>query len=269
MSKTGSELGTRVGVGLALIGLAFAALWAGGFGFWLVLAVAGLLMMGEWADLAGADRQQKRLSQYALTVPLAIMAPGLAAGPGFLALGLIIGAWFFLGAVTRKPQLAGGILYVGLPILALQLLRAHPDGFAITLWTMAIVWACDSGAYFAGRAIGGPKLAPAISPNKTWSGFFGGLVAATAFTLIFIWLNLEIRAGLGMLVLAPFLAALAQFGDLFESHLKRVAGVKDSGNLLPGHGGLLDRLDGQVPVAPTAALFFVLHYWTSAGSLWW
>jgi phosphatidate cytidylyltransferase len=251
VSGKNSDLGKRLVVAIVLIAVAFATLWFGGFVFWLLVAAGGLLMMGEWADLDGATLRQKRLAQYALTVPLAIMAPGLAAGPGFLALGLVFAACFFIGAVTRKPQLALGALYVGLPVLGLLVLRQHPQGFLFTLWAMALVWTSDTGAYFAGRAIGGPKLAPAISPNKTWAGFFGGLVGAGVFAAI-----LAVAFGLPLLLAlcTPLLAMLSQLGDLYESHLKRRAGVKDSGNLLPGHGGVLDRLDGLVAVAPVAAL---------------
>ena len=255
MTKSGSDLATRLLVAIALIGLAAVALWAGGLGFWLVIAAIGLLMMGEWADLCGASLQHKRLSQYALTVPLAIMAPGLAAGPGFLALGLVIGAAFFVAAVTRGGRLAGGVLYVGLPVLALLTLRMQePHGLLYTFWAMALVWACDSGAYFAGRAIGGPKLAPQISPNKTWAGFIGGVAAAAIFAALLIWFGLPVP----LAIATPMLAMLAQLGDLYESHLKREAGVKDSGNLLPGHGGIMDRLDGLLAVAPVAALLVLV-----------
>lgn len=252
MSKTGSELATRLGVAFILIGLAFAALYSGGLGFWAVVSVAGVLMMGEWALLAGASPQGKRLAQYAVSVPLAAMAPGLAAGPGFLALGLIIGAFFFLMIVTRGAQLALGAFYVCLPILALVLIREQPEqGLLLTFWAMALVWACDSAAYFTGRALGGPKLAPAISPNKTWAGFLGGVAGATLFAFVLVWL-FDLPVALAWAT--PALGALSQLGDLFESHLKRCAGVKDSGNLLPGHGGVLDRLDGLVAAAPVAAL---------------
>jgi phosphatidate cytidylyltransferase len=249
------ELATRAIVGLALVGLAVAALWAGGLGFWLVVSVAALLMIGEWAGLTGATPNQKRLAQYAMAVPLAIMAPHLAAGPGFLALGLVVGVAFFLAAVTRNPKLAAGALYVGIPVLSLNLLRAHPEhGLLLTLWAMALVWASDTGAYFAGRAIGGPKLAPAISPNKTWAGFLGGIVTAGLFAaLLTIWAGLYTPLAWA----TPVLAAASQGGDLFESHLKRQAGVKDSSNLLPGHGGVMDRLDGLVAVAPLAALLVI------------
>lgn len=273
MSKTRSDLATRLGVAFALIGLAFAALWAGGLGFWLVVSVVGVLMMGEWGTLARVDAGQAKLGQYAVSVPIAAMCP-LAAGPGFLSLGLILGAFFFLAIVTRRLQLALGVFYVGLPVLALLLLRAHPEGFAVTFWAMAVVWACDSGAYFAGRAIGGPKLSPRISPNKTWAGAVGGVLAAVAFSFVF-WrfVGPSIEGGPMLILLSPWLAMLAQAGDLFESHLKRVAGVKDSGNMLPGHGGLLDRLDGLVPVAPVVAVMMAWHYWHLAGAVagkfWW
>lgn len=246
-----SDLAPRLGVALALIGLAFTALWFGGIVFWLVLVVAGLLMLSEWAGLSDASPRDKRIAQYALSVPLAILAP-IAAGPGFFALGLVVGAFFFTAAVTRNARLAAGIFYVGLPVIALVLLREH--GLLLTLWAMALVWACDTGAYFAGRAIGGPKLAPAISPNKTWAGFLGGIASATAFAFVLVaWFGLAPA----LAVATPLLAVLAQVGDLYESNLKRRAGVKDSGTLLPGHGGLMDRLDGLVAVAPAAALLVV------------
>jgi phosphatidate cytidylyltransferase len=256
VTKTKSDLGTRAIVAVVLIALAAIALWAGGLGFWLVIAAVALLMLAEYAGLSGVSLREKRLAQYALTVPLAIMAPGLAAGPGFLALGLVFGAAFFVAAATRKGQLAAGVLYAGLPALALVALREHPShGMLYTFWAMALVWACDTGAYFAGRAIGGPKLAPLISPNKTWAGFFGGVATAGAFAaLLVIGFGLPVILALA----TPFLAMLAQVGDLFESHLKRCAGVKDSGNLLPGHGGILDRLDGLVAVAPFAALLVLV-----------
>ncbi|MEO5865892.1 MAG: phosphatidate cytidylyltransferase [Sphingomonas sp.] len=249
-----SELQQRVLVGVALIAVALLALVIGGIPFWLLCVVLGLLMMGEWADLAGAPPERKRLAQFALSVPLALMMPLLGAGPGFLTLGLVIGAAFFVVIVTQRRMLAAGVIYVGLPVLGLLVLRKQPEGVVFALWAMALVWLCDIGAYFAGRAIGGPKLAPRISPNKTWAGLVGGVVAASVFGLLMHW-----QYGLAwrLTLSSPILAVLAQGGDLFESWLKRRAGVKDSGSLLPGHGGVLDRLDGLVPVAPVAAFIAV------------
>jgi len=141
----------------------------------------------------------------------------------------------------------GGFLYALIPALALLWVRDRADnGLALILWVFIVTWATDIGAYFVGRAFGRAKLAPSISPNKTVAGLYGGMAGATV--LAGGWVLL---AGLdvALLVLAPLFALAAQAGDLFESWMKRRAGVKDSGDWLPGHGGLLDRLDGLVPVA--------------------
>lgn len=145
-----------------------------------------------------------------------------------------------------------GFLYALAAALALLWIRDRADqGLALVLWVFIIVWATDIGAYFAGRGIGGPKLAPAISPGKTWAGFYGGIAAATVFGGAWALL-----VGLRpvVLLLAPLFAVAAQGGDLFESWMKRRAGVKDSGTWLPGHGGVFDRLDGLLPVAILAAI---------------
>jgi phosphatidate cytidylyltransferase len=248
VSKT-SDLPKRAAVAVLLVGIAFAALWFGGLVFWLVVAAGGLLMLAEWADLAHAPLRHKQYALVAMAIGLAAMAPGLGALP--FALALLAAGAAGLVALTRNGQLGFGILYVGLPVLGLVVLRAHPEGFLLTLWAMALVWASDTAAYFAGRLIGGPKLAPAISPNKTWAGFIGGMAGAGVFGAI---LAIGFALPLILALATPLLAALSQAGDLYESHLKRKAGVKDSGNLLPGHGGVLDRLDGLVAVAPVAAL---------------
>jgi phosphatidate cytidylyltransferase len=141
----------------------------------------------------------------------------------------------------------GGFFYALIPALALLWVRDRADdGLALILWVFIVTWATDIGAYFVGRAFGRAKLAPTISPNKTVAGLYGGMAGAAL--LAGAWVLL---AGfhLAFLALAPLFAFAAQAGDLFESWMKRRAGVKDSGDWLPGHGGLLDRLDGLVPVA--------------------
>ena len=124
------------------------------------------------------------------------------------------------------------------------------DGLELLIWTFIVTWSTDIGAYFAGRSFGKKKLAPSISPNKTVEGLYGGIAAAALFGGAWVLAN-----GLGkpLIVLVPFLAIAAQVGDLFESWMKRRAGVKDSGTWLPGHGGILDRLDGLAPVAVITA----------------
>jgi len=142
----------------------------------------------------------------------------------------------------------GGFLYCLAPALALLWIRDRSgnDGLSLLLWVFIVTWSTDIGAYFAGRRFGKRKLAPSISPNKTVEGLWGGVVAAALFGAAWVWATDLNRA---LLLLAPLFAMAAQAGDLFESRMKRQAGVKDSGNWLPGHGGLLDRLDGLVPVA--------------------
>ncbi len=141
----------------------------------------------------------------------------------------------------------GGFFYALIPALAMLWIRDRADnGLALLLWVFIVTWMTDIGAFFVGRAFGRTKLAPKISPNKTVEGLYGGVAAATLFAgawALFTGLDLW------LLALAPVFAVAAQFSDLFESGMKRRAGVKDSGRWLPGHGGLLDRLDGLVAVA--------------------
>ena len=250
-----SELRTRAVVGLLLIALASAALYFGGFFFWLLLVVAGVLMQGEWADLTGASPEHRRLSMFAVSVPLALLCP-LAAGLSWTAFTLAVAAFFFVVLVTRSARLSLGIFYVFVPVMALIFLRQQqPGGLLLAFWTLSLVWATDIGAYFAGRSIGGPKLAPRISPSKTWAGLGGGVLAALILGFVlhrFAGLPIQLAAASGLLAVA------AQLGDLLESAMKRRAGVKDSGTLLPGHGGVMDRLDGVVAAAPLAAVLYLL-----------
>lgn len=148
------------------------------------------------------------------------------------------------------------VAYVLFPIGGMLALRQGHHGFGLALWTLAIVWATDIFAYFSGRYFGGAKLAPAISPSKTWSGLAGGVVGAGIIGPVIASL---MDLPLICYVFGAPLGCLAQGGDLFESWLKRKAGVKDSGNLIPGHGGVLDRLDGVVPVATLMGVLRVLN----------
>jgi phosphatidate cytidylyltransferase len=144
---------------------------------------------------------------------------------------------------------AGGFVYALVPALALLWIRERA-GLDLLVWTFIVTWSTDIGAYFAGRRFGRRKLAPSISPGKTFEGLYGGIAAATLLGGAWV-----VARGLGiaLLPLAPILAIAAQAGDLFESGMKRRAGVKDSGTWLPGHGGVLDRLDGLIPVAVLTA----------------
>ncbi len=158
--------------------------------------------------------------------------------------------------ITKRASLwrNAGAVYIALAIYSLFWLRVDPEWGQLTLiWLMVVVWATDIGGYVFGRALGGPKLAPSISPNKTWSGFFGGVALAIGGSFgVLSAFGLE--GGFGVSVLAAVLAAISQGGDLLESAMKRRFGVKDSGNIIPGHGGLLDRVDGLMAAAMALAL---------------
>ncbi|GAA0729760.1 phosphatidate cytidylyltransferase [Sphingomonas japonica] len=248
-----ADLNQRLAVGGALLAVAAAAIAIGGILFWLLVVIGALVMMAEWADMLRVDRKAKRIALFALSVPLAILAP-IASGASFFALGLVVAAAVFVATITRRGDLARGVLYVGLPALAIVFIRGLEDGLFLSLWAMGLVWACDTAAFFVGRSVGGPKFAPRISPNKTWSGFVGGVFAAAVLGGVMMHYGLSPW----LAVATPFLAVVSALGDLYESWLKRQAGIKDSGTLLPGHGGMLDRLDGLVPVAPLAALAILM-----------
>ncbi|RME67874.1 MAG: phosphatidate cytidylyltransferase, partial [Alphaproteobacteria bacterium] len=152
-----------------------------------------------------------------------------------------------------------GLLYVGLPALSIAWMRtlAEPRGAIVVLWFFLVIWATDIAAYFAGRAIGGPKLAPAISPKKTWSGAIAGLLGA-ALASIAVAHAFALPSALALVAVGVLVSALGQLGDLMESLLKRVFGQKDSGHLIPGHGGVLDRIDSYILTAPAVAFALAL-----------
>ncbi len=142
--------------------------------------------------------------------------------------------------------------------LGLLILRLTPGGLPAVLVVLAIVWATDTGAFFAGRAIGGAKLAPLVSPNKTWAGAIGGLIVGVAAGLIVAVLA-DVPLTAPLVVIAALLSVASQGGDLFESWVKRMFGAKDSGTIIPGHGGLMDRVDGLAIAGGVAAIIGWLH----------
>ena len=243
--RVGSDLGIRAAVGAALIVLALAALWIGGWGLWTLVTAIALLAAAEWGGLVRADGLRIGTALAVLAAALVCAAPAYW-GTDRSSVALLLILALVLAMVPRCGAIACGIAYVGTAGIALLFLRAQPNGLVLTLWTLAIVWATDIGGYFAGRTFGGPRLAPRISPSKTWSGLAGGVVAAAIVGGVIGWQGGLPRPSLW---LGALLAVLAQAGDLFESGMKRRAGVKDSGRILPGHGGVLDRVDGALPVA--------------------
>jgi phosphatidate cytidylyltransferase len=178
-----------------------------------------------------------------------------------VALGIVLAAVLARMRAAASLWASIGVALVGLPAVALVWLRSVPElGLDLLLWLLIVVWTTDTAAYVVGRRVGGPRLAPSISPGKTWSGLGGGVIGASLASVITAWAlgyeRLIQFAGLG----AVF-AVLAQLGDLAESALKRRAGVKDSGSLIPGHGGVLDRVDGLLLTAPALALLVGSKAW--------
>jgi phosphatidate cytidylyltransferase len=257
-----SDLGTRTLSALILIPAVIACAWFDGIWFrGFVLLLAGLIAY-EWVSIV----HHKNIAQYALHLASAIcgtLLPDMY-GPqiallAILVLALISGLKVRFGNAVSSKWSYLGICYVGFPALAFTLLRNDPDfGFAAVLWIFLIVWAADILAYFAGRIIGGPKLAPMISPKKTWAGLVGAVAGSTLVSSIFAY-AFHLNGVLALAILAGCLAVVEQAGDLFESSLKRFHGVKDSGALIPGHGGVIDRVDGLIAVAIAAALIGFLH----------
>lgn len=212
----------------------------------------------EWARICSGERRD---IAFVVAVGALPLVPALAAFGHWQAAGLALLAATLLSFLlacsvdrARAAWLGFGVAYVGLFCLAFQSIREY--GWQPVFWLLLVVWATDTGAYFAGRAIGGPKLAPRISPNKTWAGLIGGMVAAAAITLLLSLGTRETTISPEAAIVAMVLAVVAQIGDLLESHYKRCHGVKDSSNLIPGHGGILDRIDGLMAAA--LAVFVIL-----------
>ncbi len=240
-------LGRRTLSALVLVPIVLGLAWLGGWPFTAMVALAALLMTVEWDRLCRAGAAWALAPVSAAVVLLALTL----AGSGRVALALVavaLGIVLVAGlapALGRRPLWpALGVLYVGLPCITIVWLRAAPDAGRETIfWLLALVWATDIGAYAVGRAIGGARLAPRISPGKTWSGLGGGIACAALVGA----LAAAASGGPGVVALAALsagLAAVAQLGDLAESSIKRRFGAADSGHLIPGHGGILDRVDG-------------------------
>lgn len=234
----------RTITGLILVSVALSALYAGKSAFWLLASLLGLAMMIEWSGLLQVERWKTIVAALLLGGLLLFIHPSIRLIDGYTIIALA-GTAVAIALIGTSLRLGMGLLYIGLAIVAIVFLREQ-NGIALTLWTLAIIWATDIGAYFSGKTIGGPKLAPTYSPNKTWAGLIGGIASALLVSSLIVMNSL---LPLWLIPLAGIFAIVAQGGDLYESWLKRRAGVKDSSGLFPGHGGALDRLDGLMPVA--------------------
>ena len=264
------DLGVRAVSGLVLIAFALVTARQGGVLFVLTWLAAAIGVFWEWQRLPGHPSVARlAIGIVALAVTTVIArfdAPPLA----LLTLAVGMGVLTATAGPGSRLWTASGLAYAGLLVVALVSLRASfPFGSHAIVWLFATVWSTDVFAYFGGRLMGGPKLWPRVSPSKTWSGTLTGLAAGA---LIGSWVILRDppapTATTPIVLLSLSAAALSQVGDAFESALKRHFGVKDSSSLIPGHGGLMDRLDGFIAAAVFAFVFGLIRAQTTvAGGL--
>lgn len=200
--------------------IALVMVWMGGVLFYTLMLIAAVIMAFEWCSITGIATQQESVSR------------------------------------TSKIWMVVGIAYIVISVGSMMYIRSLVRGELAVLFLLLTVWVVDIAAYFSGKMIGGPKILPSISPKKTWAGLVGGMVAAGCVNVIIgLFFGSPV---LGMFLFGAALAVIAQLGDFFESWVKRTFGVKDSGMLIPGHGGLLDRIDGFTTTAPVIALMAML-----------
>jgi phosphatidate cytidylyltransferase len=247
MAVQGRDIGLRVASALVLAPAAILAIWLGGVWLLGLMIVAGGLLATEWAMMSAPAHWRASAAAVGLALAaamLAVFAHQLSLSLVLLVFGAVAAALFVRSRGAEPVDAAYGVFYIGWPAVLLIWLRSAPgvEGFGWLVLTFGITWASDIAAYLVGSLVGGPKLWPRFSPKKTWSGFIGGLLAGVlAGGLIGPIVDLTGLWG-PLLGLAAALATMA--GDLWESALKRRFGVKDAGKLIPGHGGLLDRVDG-------------------------
>lgn len=258
-AKSMSDLKPRLIAGAVMAAVALAVAYAGPKPFALLVIAVALIMCWEWGRVVRGEEFGLAFVVHAGTIIVAgvLAAVGLPALGGVaVAIGGIILLVMPLG--PRQAMSAAGVAYVGFPTVAMLWLRADVSlGFVAILFIFAIVWGSDIGAFAAGRTIGGPKLWPRVSPNKTWAGFLGALAAGLVSGLIFA----QVVSGASSLVLGTngmLLAFVAQMGDLAESALKRQFGIKDSSAIIPGHGGVMDRADSTVAVSVAVSILALL-----------
>jgi phosphatidate cytidylyltransferase len=252
------NLTMRIAVAAVLIPLAVAIAYAGGWLWAALVTLAAIGLFVEWLAIVGLAGVTRAMvpGVVALVIGGVCLASGrLDAALVVLGVGLVAVAAI---VPERRDWAAAGFLYAAAAEVASVLVRLDPvKGFAALMFVLLIVWVTDSGGYFAGRGIGGPKLWPRVSPKKTWAGALGGLAASLVVAAGFAALDLG-RVG-PLLLISGMLSVVSQLGDLFESAVKRRFGVKDSSHIIPGHGGLMDRLDGFVAAVVVAAIFGFLR----------
>jgi phosphatidate cytidylyltransferase len=251
------DLRTRVASSVVMVVLAIAATAVGGWTFVLFWSAAAVIIAWEWTSIVAGDTKPALAAAVA-----ALLAAAAAAGSGWATgalAALAAGAVAAAALAPRQRAWSGaGVLYAGILVLAPTLLRRDAGhGAAAIFFLFAVVWATDIFGYFVGRAVGGPRLALRISPKKTWAGAIGGAAGAVAAGVVFAALTGYAITCAGFM--AFVLSLVSQGGDLIESAFKRSFGVKDASHVIPGHGGLMDRLDGFIAAAGVAVLIGIVR----------
>ncbi len=249
-ASSNSDLPVRLVSAMILGSLVLLITWYGDIYFRVLMGLGAFLIFKEWTAITLSNQSVGIIASGWVLLLLGalavVMDDPIQAQIVCVAAFVLLAVW---GVVSGgRVWAAGGVVYALAPAIALAQIRDAPSGLMLIILIFVIVWATDIGAYIAGRTFGGPKLMPSVSPKKTWSGFFGGFIAAIAGTLVFLHFGSEITISMPIM-LAGALSILSQLGDLFESWIKRLFNVKDSGRLIPGHGGIMDRVDGLVVAA--------------------
>lgn len=242
-------------LGPAVLGAAY----LGGWPFFVVVLLAGVLFLSEWLTMTGSSQfGRQAIIGYSTLIIAAVL---FAVGQGTASIiCVVVGSLiaYGLAGFSRTGRWAAeGVVYSGFAVYALLAARAGDTGLVFVFFLLVVVWATDIFAYFTGRALGGPKLWQRVSPNKTWSGALGGLLSAVGLGVGLVYFSGQ-SGLLGWGLLAAVLSVVSQGGDLLESAIKRRFNVKDSSGLIPGHGGIMDRVDGLVAAAILAAALGLL-----------
>jgi phosphatidate cytidylyltransferase len=253
------NLKQRIGSGIVMALIALALVYAGPIPTALMILAAALVMCWEWGHLVRASSADLAFGVHAAAVATAI-ALMTGAQPVFALVALLTGTvCVVVLTLSKRPLLSAlGVPYVGLAAIGLIYLRLDAtNGFAAVIFLIMVVAVTDTMAFVFGRSIGGAKLWPSVSPNKTWAGFLGGIGSSALIAAAFASL-VPGASPLRLGVLGLLLGIIAQAGDLAESALKRFLGVKDASSIIPGHGGVMDRMDGVVTVAVAAAIYAII-----------
>ncbi len=253
-AKTSSNLFIRVIAALILAPLTIMVVFAGGWLWILLVTAVAVGLFYEWHTIVNPKREPRVFAVGVIALELIGLALWFGWNGVAFATAIIAPTLIAFLSPERRGWNVGGFVYAAAALIASVLVRLDPAiGFYALVFPLLIVWVTDIGGYFAGRTFGGPKLAPRISPKKTWAGAIGGLVLSIVIALAAAWLGWGRLVPI--LIVGLLLSVVSQFGDLFESWVKRQFDVKDSSQIIPGHGGLLDRLDGFVAAIVFAAIF--------------